>query len=177
MFNTLNNVYALSLDKSEKTSELILRFSNLLSYTLYECKDESVLLSKELEFISNYVELEKIRLDDEISISVVVNGHPGTRKIAPLIFLPLIENAFKHGVNLRPKKTFVSIQIDISEEKLLQFKIENNFEPNEADSKGKNGIGLINVRKRLDLLYQSQHKLKIYKTEETYKVELEIYFT
>ena len=113
LFNTLNNLYALSLDKSEKTPAMILHLSDLMRYMLYECRDNYVLIDKEINFIKNYLELEKIRMGEKANIEIKILGSTGLQQITPLLFIPFIENAFKHSVNKQLSDSFIRIIFDL----------------------------------------------------------------
>jgi len=174
MFNTLNNIYSLSLDKSDKAPEFILKLSDLMSYTLYECKEKFVPISKEIDFIKNYLELERIRVRDGVKIDFNIKGDSLNKKISPLLLLTFIENAFKHGINTRPNNPFIKIDLDFETNNKLLFKIENSKPKIEAINTENNGIGLKNAKKRLNLLYPDKHQLKISDNELVFLVELEI---
>ncbi len=157
LFNTLNNIHGFALGKSSKTPEMILKLSSLLSYMLYDCRSEEVRLKKEIESMKNYIDLEKERFGNMFEISWSVEGNAGDKFIAPLLLLPFLENAFKHGASGPVDKPWMSIDISISQQ-ALRFKV--------ANSKSefvycKDGIGIINVRKRLDFIYPGQYELKI----------------
>jgi LytS/YehU family sensor histidine kinase len=175
MFNTLNNIYSLSLDKSDKAPELILKLSDLMSYSLYECRDKYVSLQHEIEFVHNYIDLERVRLDDNVSIEVNVHGEAGNIKIAPLLLMPLIENAFKHGLRQRPENAYVVIDIDLNSKDKVAFSIKNNINSQFIQNKQSNsGIGINNVKKRLELLYSDKHTFEIERSDDTFKVEMKI---
>ncbi len=173
LFNTLNNLYALSLDKSDKTPNLILKLSDLMRYMLYDCRDSYVLIDKEISFIKNYLELEKIRIGDKANVEMKVNGSTGLQQIAPLLFIPFIENAFKHGCNRQLNHSFIKINFDIEKQGVIKFCIENTKEEKDylKDTKY-SGIGIENVKKRLILLYPEKHSLKISDNQNVFKVEL-----
>lgn len=173
LFNTLNNLYALAIQKSDKTPDVIGKLSDILDYMLYRCNDKYVSLEKEIGLIENYLTLEKIRYGKR----VVINFNTSLEqeiKIAPLLLLTFIENAFKHGVSQELNQA--KIDIDLKAEKNeIAFSIKNTI-PN-VDSNHKNGkesIGLKNVKKQLELLYPFSHQLKIDQTEKIYAVELNI---
>jgi len=158
LFNTLNNIYSFSLDRSPKTPELILKLSSLLSYMLYDCKAEEVRLEKEVETMKNYIDLEKERYGDTIEISWTVEGGISDYFISPLLMLPFLENAFKHGASEQIERPWMGIDISVANN-TLKFKITNS--KNEYISPGNNGIGINNVKKRLEFLYPGKHELKI----------------
>jgi two-component system, LytTR family, sensor kinase len=174
-FNTLNSLYSLSLDKSDKVPELILKLSGLMRYMLYETRDDLVPMSKQLEFLQSYLYLEKLRLDDTTTIDFNVIGSHKEVSITPLLFLPLIENAFKHGAKEKSARPYIRVDVDLSNPESVIFVVENNTDPVPGkESRGKEGIGLINVRKRLDLLYPSRHQLEINFSEGIFRAELTI---
>ncbi len=173
LFNTLNNLYALSLDKSDKTPNLILKLSDLMRYMLYDCRDSYVLIDKEISFIKNYLELEKIRIGEKANVDMKVNGSTGLQQIAPLLFIPFIENAFKHGTNRQLNHSFIRIIFDLEKQGVIKFSIENSKEDKEyLKDKKYSGIGIENVKKRLTLLYPEKHSLKISDNQNVFKVEL-----
>jgi LytS/YehU family sensor histidine kinase len=178
LFNTLNNLYGLSVLKSDKLPNLMLKLSDLLRYSLYETKETLVPLEKEIEYLENYISLEKIRLEDKTSIQFKKSGSLSTKKIAPMLFIVFVENAFKHLGTLETEKSKVSVFIEEKENKLV-FKCENTLDAthvkNENLEKGKSGIGLQNAKKRLALIYPDKHQLTIDNKEKSYCVELTLH--
>lgn len=175
LFNTLNNVYALALIKSEKTPEIILKLSELLRYMLYECNEAKVKLSDEINYIKNYIDLERLRQKADTTIELNVDGEISDQTITPLLFTPFLENAFKHGVNKVLENPCVKISILVACDD-LSFIISNS-KPEFKDSMIKNsqgGIGLVNVTKRLELLYQGNYSLEIVNTTTKYEIELHL---
>jgi two-component system sensor histidine kinase AlgZ len=158
LFNTLNNIYSFSLDSSPKTPEMILKLSSLLSYMLYECKGDEVLLEKEIEVMKAYKDLEKERYGNRLDISWNVEGDIKDKFIAPLLLLPFLENAFKHGTSELLEKPWLSVDI-IVKGYSLRCKIANSKD--EFMCVRENGIGIQNVRKRLQFLYPDNHELKL----------------
>jgi two-component system sensor histidine kinase AlgZ len=158
LFNTLNNIYSFSLENSPKTPGLILKLSSLLSYMLYDCKAEEVLLEKELEIMKNYIDLEKERYGNKIEISWSVEGDIKDKYIAPLLMLPFLENAFKHGTSEQLEKPWLNVDIAVKQN-TMRCKIANS--KNEFVAYSQNGIGIENVKKRLGFLYQGKHELKM----------------
>ncbi|WP_372950272.1 sensor histidine kinase [Mariniphaga sp.] len=174
LFNTLNNLYGLTLEKSDDAPKLVLQLSEILDYILYRCDEKLVSLGEELANLKNYIEIEKIRYSGKLKLTANFPEETGHLKIAPLILLPFVENAFKHGVSHSPGITFVSINIKIVETNLF-FKVENSKNPAIKNEVGhSNGVGLKNVRKRLDLIYPGKYMLKIDKTEKTFSVNLSL---
>ncbi|GAA4276569.1 histidine kinase [Aquimarina mytili] len=173
LFNTLNSIYGLALEKSEKTPGLILKLSDILSYTLYESNVKKVLLSKELMLIENIIALEKERFEKRVVIDYKVEGDIEGIKIPPLILVPFIENAFKHGLKNEVKKGWITIRIKTSKN-ILSFSIENSISKIEDVHHNGGGLGLQNVSRRLDLLYGDNKELVIDKTDEAFIVKLKI---
>jgi sensor histidine kinase YesM len=172
-FNTLNSIYSMSLDRSEKTPELILRLSELMRYILYETRDDYVSMEKQLDFIQNYIYLEQLRTDEKIRIEMEIKGKHTDLMVAPLLFIPFIENAFKHVVKEKDNPSFIWISFDLMQPNRILFSIKNKKYNTGGTASGNNeGIGLKNVRKRLNLLYPSKHELKISETGNVFEVEL-----
>jgi len=169
LFNTLNNIYSFSLDRSPKTPELILKLSSLLSYMLYDCKAEEVRLEKEVEIMKNYIGLEKERYGDKIEISWTVEGNISEYFISPLLMLPFLENAFKHGASEQIEKPWMGVDLSVANN-ILKFKITNS--KNEYIAHSNNGIGIDNVKKRLQFLYPGKHELKINDEGDFFAVSL-----
>jgi len=158
LFNTLNNIYSFSLEKSPKTPGLILKLSSLLSYMLYDCKADEVLLEKEIEIMKNYIDLEKERYGNKLEVSWDIAGDIKDKYIAPLLMLPFLENAFKHGTSEQLEKPWLSVDISVKNEN-LRCKIANS--KNEIVPVSNQGIGIQNVKKRLSFLYPEKHELKM----------------
>ena len=175
LFNSLNSVYALILSKSDKAPEVVLKLSDILRYILYDGGEKVVGLKKEIEYLENYLELEKIRYGKRLKTQLDVQGETSGKEIAPMIFLPFIENSFKHGVNSNIGNTFITIQFMI-DSKGLNFRIENNKPAQKLNETPdyQGGIGINNVKKRLNLLYPGKHTLLIDEEGDTFKVNLSI---
>ncbi len=175
LFNTLNNLYSLTLKNSSQASEVVLKLSDIMRYVLYQANEERVALSSEIEFLRNYVELQRIRYHNRYDISFTVQGNIADQVIAPLLFIDFVENAFKHGIDKRFSDGFVHIHFNIEENK-ISFSAENSLGNNEQSgtTKPDAGIGLPNVKKRLSILYPQQHELNIHSTEDIYTVTLNI---
>lgn len=172
LFNALNNIYAMSVTNSEKTQEGISTLSSMLRYVLYDCERPEVPLRKELEYITHFIELFKLKSSKafNINFNVDIQGHE--LLVPPMLFVPFIENAFKHsGIEKRGDR-FVNIFLK-ARENTIEFSVENSFtsEPLVNDEQG--GIGLQNVKKRLDILFPQTHQLDI-KKSETFKVYLKM---
>ena len=154
LFNTLNNLYALTLKKSDLAPEIVLKLSEMMRYMLYECNERRVPLSKEVNYLKNYLELEKLRQGKNIKTNLIVQGEIGSQMIAPLMFIPFVENSFKHGISDSISEGYVNIEILISDQDLqiniVNSKITRLSPPNKIKS---GGIGLVNIRRRLNLIY------------------------
>ncbi|MEJ7559395.1 MAG: histidine kinase [Pedobacter sp.] len=177
LFNTLNNIYALSMKKSGQTEVIIERLESLLHYMLYECKADLVPLENEFKFTDSYIALEKLRhRDDQCAVSVQINGEIGLQKIAPLLLINFLENAFKHGTKTSFGKSWINLQIDISED-FIHFKLQNSKpfdQVGQAITEYKGGIGLKNVKRRLEILYPLRHELAINSLKDRFEVDLSI---
>ena len=175
LFNTLNNLYALTLKKSDKAPEVVLKLSNLLDYILYEANAHKVPLEKELELVETYIHLEKIRYGDKLRVDYRVKGGITGRSVPPLIILPFVENSFKHGVSQQLKEKYIKIQLEVKGEKMI-LEIENS-KSNENEKQSvpvNNGIGLKNVKRRLELLYGKDHELIITNEEHFFHILMSI---
>jgi LytS/YehU family sensor histidine kinase len=174
LFNSLNNIYSLSLGESGKAPAAILKLSDLMRYMLYESNEEKVSLKKEIDFLENYIDLQRLRSDRRSKIEYNRDGSPGGLKIAPLLFLPLVENSFKHGIKGDPAGGYVKISMDIREN-ILEMSLENNKGiVDEIEDLENSGIGLANVKRRMELLYPEKSLLEINETESDFKVKLKL---
>ena len=171
LFNSLNSIYSLALAKSEQTADSVLELSNLLRYMLYEVGEDKVPLEKEVEMIENYIELQKLRADASTKVQFSVSGKIEAYKVAPLLFFPLIENAFKHGVKGVSEEGFIHIEMKL--DKGLYFEISNNKGVVDDMEQGKyGGIGLENVKRRLELIYTNAHSFEIEETADLFTAKL-----
>jgi sensor histidine kinase YesM len=173
LFNTLNNLYTLVYEKSDRAPKMLMRLSGLLSYVLYECKADEVLLSKEITVIKDYVSLEKERYGDRLDISLNFSGDIEDKLIAPMLLQPFIENAFKHGTAEQLGKVWMSIDLSVKKCQ-MHFKIINSCENNIDLATQKKGIGIENVKKRLELLYPGRYQLNNSREDDVYLVTLQI---
>lgn len=171
LFNTLNNVYSMIAYKDKLAAESILRLSDMMRYSLYETDKEKVPLSKDVAFIENYLNLERIRHGDYVKIQYELIGDSKNYQIAPFLLIILLENAFKHGLLPAPKYTHIDIKL-IIETGGVSFSVVNPIAQNSVSNKKIGGVGLTNLRRRLLLLYPNSHSLTIEKTEVEYKVQL-----
>ncbi len=173
LFNTLNTIYGFALKQSKDTPDLILRLSNLLDYILHQVKKPKVTVKEEVMHIQEYVELEKVRFQDTLRVVFRTSEIDENLMIAPMLMIPFVENAFKHGA-LDNGFLYVDITISASDNQ-LQFVVKNTFSEREDNQKEKLGIGLENIRKRLDIHYNGNYKFCIHKTGKFYISELSIF--
>ena len=177
IFNTLNNIYALALKKSDQTHVAVEGLSNILDYVVYRCRDEYVDLLAEIELIKDFVALEKIRYRDRLDVVFSINIDEGT-KIAPLLLLNLVENACKHGAREELNTAKVRIHVETTENELkeigLKIEIENSkpIQASPPKSMDQERVGLVNLKKQLEILYPNSHTLKVQNEKGTYKVVL-----
>ena len=176
LFNTLNNLYALCLNKSNESPGVVLGLAEILRYILYECNTTNVNLGKEMEIIERYIALEKIRYQDRLEVNLSTLGKLGDYQIVPLLILPLVENAFKHGISKIITEGWININATMRGTDFV-FKISNNKPmvntENEPPSRYGN-IGLQNIKKRLDILYPNQHQIKVVSEQDVFIVTLKI---
>jgi two-component system, LytTR family, sensor kinase len=159
-FNTLHNIYALIMTDVGKAGEAVYTLSHMMRYVLYETKNDSAWLSQEINFIEDYLKLMALRIGEQVEVSFTKQVPEGDRKIAPMLFLPFIENAFKHGVS-PTEPSFISISVNSSENK-VSLEVRNSLFPEQKESYlESNGIGLSNTRRRLELLYSGRYQLTI----------------
>lgn len=170
LFNTLNNLYYLAYTKSDNTTEVIAKLSQMMRYMIYDSNHTQVLLSKEIEYMQNYISLERLRLNNQIPIKFEIVGNPDNLRIAPLVFITFLENAFKHGVSGNNAKAWVNVTIQL-EGKQCIYTVENS-KPEAANLHEKSGIGLQNVKRRLDLSYPGQYKLITEDKKDVYFVQV-----
>ncbi len=169
LFNTLNTMYGFALKKADETPEMILKLSNLLDYLLYQVDKPFVPLVTEINHIKDYIELEKMRFNNALKINFNHNNISKTIKIAPMLLLPFIENSFKHG-SLQHGVLNINIDLNCNEEN-IDFKIKNSYNKPKTAS---NGIGLENIKKRLDLVYKNNYNLTISDNEGVFKISLNL---
>lgn len=174
LFNTLNSLYALSLKKSDDAPEIVLKLSEMMRYMLYECNESSVSLEKEIRYLQNYLDLEKMRLGAKMDVRFTVQGEAVGLQIAPLLLIPFVENAFKHGAANTLRGGFVDVFLMV-ENRELNLHVENTKpeQPLVRDpSRKSGGIGLANVQRRLNILYPKKFNLEIEDKSEIYGINL-----
>ncbi len=167
-FNTLNNLYGLAIKKSDEAPQVILKLSEIMRYTIYEGENKIVLLKDEISYLEQYIEIHKIRYKKTVSINFTKTIDDEAIAVAPLLFIMLLENAFKHGVESLTNNAYIQIDL-IVKNKVITFRIENNFEEKENI---KTGIGIENLKRRLQLTYPKRHQLSINKKASIYSAKL-----
>jgi sensor histidine kinase YesM len=174
IFNTLNNIYSLSQKNSPRTSDLIYRLSSLLSYMLYDSRQEFIPVSKEMEYIHNYIELEKIRYGERLDVAVNCFDSVDQFTIPPLLILPLVENSFKHGVSNDVGNSWIRVDLSVKDD-WLTVKIENSRIADACNGHAVyNGIGIENVKKRLEIIYPEKHEFKCMSEGQSFLTILKI---
>ncbi len=174
LFNTLNNLYSHTLEFSPKSPEIVMKLSGLLRFMIYESNTPDIPLSKEIELMQDYIALEQMRYGDRLDISFSVEGDVENYRIAPLLLLPFLENAFKHGTSKTIDQCWINFNLTIDQGS-MNFKLINSIDPaNEVEKGIMGGIGLSNVGRRLQMLYKDTHRLETVQLEEVFVVSLEI---
>ncbi|MBB6460479.1 sensor histidine kinase [Flammeovirga kamogawensis] len=168
-FNTLNNLYGLTVEKSDKAPEVVLLLSDMMRYTIYQGKEDVVPIQDEIKYLENYIELHRIRYQKNVQIHFI-NSIISEYKISPLLFIILLENAFKHGVETLVENAFIFIEIT-EEDGYINFVIENNYDKSLTDQQQR-GIGLDNLKQRLDLIYPQKYTYKEEISVDIYKAKL-----
>ncbi len=172
LFNNLNNLYSYAIENSPKTPEIILELSSVLRYMLYECREEFVPLTKEIEQMENFTRLNELQIEERGEVRQQTHNISSGYEIAPLILIVFIENAFKHSQASQSMGIQIDIQIEVSEQGRLRFVCRNNFQPLANNDKLSHGIGLENVQRRLQLIYPAAHEMRIKEDDSQYEVEL-----
>jgi sensor histidine kinase YesM len=170
LFNTLNNIYSLALVKSEATADAVLKLSSIMRYVLSETKHDTVPLDKDIQFLKHFIELQKVRLTDKVTIEFVVEGQTEAKQIAPLLLIPFVENAFKYGVSTKEKSKLL-FEIKASAENIL-FTSQNDMISSDKGTENNTGIGLKNTKRRLELLYPGTHELTVSEENKKFIVKL-----
>jgi sensor histidine kinase YesM len=173
LFNTLNNLYVLTLNNSGKAPDMIHKLSQLMSYMLYDSNQPEVPLEMELQYIKNYIDLEKVRYGERLEVLLRVYEKTEGIMIAPLLILPLVENSFKHGARNQLANGWIHIDVDVKDE-TLTIKVENSKVDFDKGNRKQSGIGLDNARKRLNHLYPDKHSLQLFDEEDTFLAVLKI---
>jgi sensor histidine kinase YesM len=172
LFNTLNNIYSFTLNKSMQAPQLVMNLSDTLQYMISDCEADSVSLEDELKMISDYIDLEEVRYGERLDFTVEIVGDTKEKKIVPLLMIPFIENSFKHGASKMLHDAWIKLFIQ-ADETILHFTLTNSKPANEYTAE-KGGIGLANVKKRLQLLYPSNHLITFESTMHTFTVNMQV---
>ncbi|WP_346318730.1 histidine kinase [Chitinophaga sp. YIM B06452] len=172
LFNTLNNIYATAIDTSPKTADMVDKLSEMMRYTMKDTQQDFVLLEDEITYISNFIELQKIRLDRSVKLEYYILENIPDLRIAPMLLIPFIENAFKHGVNSE-QKSHIRIETAMNKTE-FQLRVVNNKVNVQRDISERSGLGIENTKHRLNLIYPSKHLLVINDTEKEFFVSLYI---
>lgn len=170
-FNMLNNLYGLVDKDAKKAQELILKLSDMMRYSVYDGEKDTVLLSEEIRYLQNYIELHKMRYHKTIDIQFNIDIADNDYNVMPLLFIILLENAFKHGVENLRKNAYVHLNLT-AQNNAIHFEIENNFDVTQENQE--DGIGLQNLQRRLELVYPKKHTLTTFKTDGIYNAKLNI---
>lgn len=172
LFNTLNNIYATAIDTSPKTADMVDKLSEMMRYTMKDTQQDFVLLEDEINYVSNFIELQKLRLDRSVKLEYHSIENIPSLQIAPMLLIPFIENAFKHGVNSE-QKSHIIIEMAMSKTE-LQLKVVNNKVNIQQDISERSGLGIENTRHRLNLIYPTKHLLVINDAGKEFSVSLHI---
>jgi len=174
LFNSLNGIYSLSLSKSEQTADTVLKLSEILRYVIYDTNSDLISMSKEIKFLRDYIDLQKIRSDSRADLIFNVNGETDNFSIAPMLLLPLVENSFKHGVKGSPDRSYIKIDLMVKDRE-FSFEIENNKGiVDEIENNEYKGVGIENVRKRLAMIYPEDHEFTVTDSPLFFRVVMKI---
>jgi sensor histidine kinase YesM len=173
LFNTLNNIYSYSLNKSPEAPKLVKKLKDTIQYMITECDAPLVSFERELTMIRDYMDLEKVRYGNRLNLQVEIEGDYFDKLIAPLLMIPFVENAFKHGASRMLENPWVKLKI-IIDKNVLYLHISNNKSTQAVNLKNKSGIGLKNVEKRLQLLYPHEYTLHIESADDTFSVKMQL---
>ena len=173
LFNTLNNIYSFALNKSPLAGSLVMKLYDTLTYMINDCKADLVPLEKELKMIEDYIGLEKVRYGDRLEMQLEITGDYKNKLIAPLLLIPFVENSFKHGSSKMLKHPWIKLCISIKENELY-MNLSNSRPLQVSSVNSRNGIGLKNVQKRLQLLYSGKYELLLQPTDDEFSVHLQI---
>lgn len=173
VFNTLNTIYHLMERRTEQAKEVLMQFSDTLSHQLYDTSKEKISIQKEIEYLKNYIAIEKLRHEDHLKLTCSwPEKNSSNYQIAPMMLIPFVENAFKHGRSA--SGYWINLEMDLNHEGQLTFNIQNKINPGNGKINSKKGIGLANVRRRLNLTYPAKHELKIIENKESFTAQLKI---
>jgi LytS/YehU family sensor histidine kinase len=172
LFNTLNNIYSLAVAKSDATAGAVLKLSSIMRYVITDTKHHLVPLEKELQFIQHYIDLQKVRLTDKMEINFLITGDVENKQIAPLIFIPFVENAFKYGISTK-ESSIISIEVK-ADDKTVILLVRNAIVTQQKEKVENTGIGIKNSKRRLELLYPDKHELQVINENGHFTVNLTI---
>lgn len=175
LFNTLNNIYAIAIDTSPKAADMVDKLSEMMRYTMRDTQKDYVLLEDEVNYIDNYIELQKVRLDRRVKLDYSVKGEFEAFQLAPMLLMPFIENAFKHGVST-DQRCEIKISIKVEKEE-LRLEVTNRKVDLQTETSESSGLGIENTKRRLELLYPSRHLLSISETSRDFIVLLQIHLS
>lgn len=173
LLNSLNGIYSLALDQDKRTAKAILMLSQNLRFTLYECNTTFISLEQEMNFLQNYLDLQRLRLENRAVVELELTGNLEEWQIPPLLFLPLVENAFKHGLHGDQTEVQIRIECRATAEELV-FRIENSMPSSTGATPAAGGVGLENVRKRLNMIYPGRHRIVIDQRPESFAIQMEV---
>jgi LytS/YehU family sensor histidine kinase len=174
LFNSLNVLYSLAMKKARETPEAIIKLSDILRYVIYESNHDVVELSSEIKLIRNYIDLQRFRTSPDSHIQFLHKTEDDKMELAPMLFLPLVENSFKHGIKGKVGKTFINIEL-IQKDNEIEFTIINNKgKSGEPEEKRASGVGLKNIRSRLELIYPKNHTFEVEDGKNSFTVKLKI---
>lgn len=172
MFNILNNLVALARKKSDDLEPAIVNLSHIMRYMLYESDDNRVPLGKEVEYLKSYINLQMLRFGSEVKVKINITGNPELFMIEPMLLIPFVENAFKHGTGMI-ENPVILISLDVKDDShQLQFRVVNEVSPLDVSKDGSSGIGLSNVQRRLAILYPEKHDLRVFDKDNSFTAEL-----
>lgn len=174
LFNTLNNLYYLAVNQSDQTPEVVAKLSGMMRYMIHESNTETVPLSKEVAYMENYLDLEKLRLNEAVPIAFEVQGEISGARITPLILITFLENAFKHGISNAREGSWITVRLSVKGQH-LHYQVANSIvAQGEKTVREASGIGLVSVRRRLELSYPGKHEISVSEDDERYRVDLKI---
>jgi two-component system LytT family sensor kinase len=177
MFNILNNLVALARKKSDELEPAIVNLSQLMRYMLYESDDHRVILSKEINYLKNYINLQMLRFGSNVKVNIDITGDTDKYTIEPMLLIPFVENAFKHGTGMVEDPVIaISLSIDETTD-LMRFVVINEVNPQDESKDSSSGIGTSNVKRRLAILYPGKHELRIHNENNSFTIDLSIYLT
>jgi LytS/YehU family sensor histidine kinase len=173
LFNTLNNIYSFTINRASQAGELVGKLHGMMYYMVNECNDPFVSLNREIEILSSYLDLEKIRYGNRLKVDVEISGNDDNMAVAPLLMIPFLENSFKHGTSKTLGNPWIRLTIRVLENRLF-FQLVNGLPAGHELPSNKRGIGLANVAKRLQLIYGSSHLLQLDSDKESFSVTMEV---